>query len=211
MIEQQYLPRCFRVLQLKRSDTKMLDTLFQSGWGAYAMMLFMLIPFLCIFFYIIITKSIIDPSPSKATQKSFKRFEYMWLGLVVFVFVTVNVASIQYMPTVMTANAAAAGGDILNVDINAQSWSYDISEQTFETNRPIRFSAKSLDTMHSFAVYHPDGRMLFTMMLMPGMDDPTSLIYTFADPGTYTVRCLEYCGLSHHDMLDELTVVASSN
>ncbi|MBL95879.1 MAG: hypothetical protein CMF70_11330 [Magnetovibrio sp.] len=188
----------------------MFDALFQSGWGAYAMMLFMLIPFLCIFFYVVIRKSIIDPSPSTADKKSFKKFEYLWMGLVVFVFVTVNVASIQFMPTVITANAAASDENIFDVDVSAVSWSYDISEQTLEVGRPIRFSAKSEDTMHSFAVYHPDGRMLFTMMLMPKMDGPTSLIYTFKDPGTYTVRCLEYCGLSHHDMRDELTLVASN-
>lgn len=61
--------------------------------------------------------------------------------------------------------------------------------------------------MHSFAVYHPNGRVLFTMMLMPGLSKPTSLIHTFSEPGKYKVRCLEYCGIAHHGMRDELTVV----
>jgi cytochrome c oxidase subunit 2 len=111
------------------------------------------------------------------------------------------------MPTVSTVRAAASGQAITEVDVTAESWAYDISEQTIEVGRPIRFSGKSTDTMHSFAVYHPEGKVLFTMMLIPGMDTPTSLIHTFTEPGTYTVRCLEYCGLMHHEMRDELVVV----
>ena len=84
-----------------------------------------------------------------------------------------------------------------------------MSTREVEAGRPVRFSGRSSDTMHGFAVYHPNGRLLFTMMLMPGLSKPTSLIHTFEDPGTYKVRCLEYCGIAHHGMRDEITVVAA--
>ena len=45
---------------------------------------------------------------------------------------------------------------------------------------------------------------------MPGLEGPTSLIHTFKDAGTYTIRCLEYCGLAHHEMLDEIVVVENN-
>jgi cytochrome c oxidase subunit 2 len=45
-------------------------------------------------------------------------------------------------------------------------------------------------------------------MLIPGMA-PSSLIHTFTEPGTYTVRCLEYCGIAHHAMRDHLIVASS--
>ena len=70
--------------------------------------------------------------------------------------------------------------------------------------------AAASDTQHGFAVYHPDGRVLFTMLMMPGTTKPTSVVYTFKDPGKYTVRCLEYCGVAHHRMQDELTVVKAN-
>jgi cytochrome c oxidase subunit 2 len=60
--------------------------------------------------------------------------------------------------------------------------------------------------VHGFAVYHPDGRVLFTMMLIPGMK-PASLVHTFTEAGEYKVRCLEYCGIAHHAMQDRLVVV----
>jgi cytochrome c oxidase subunit 2 len=48
--------------------------------------------------------------------------------------------------------------------------------------------------------------MLFTMMLMPGLETPASIVHTFTEPGIYKVRCLEYCGAAHHEMRDEIVV-----
>jgi cytochrome c oxidase subunit 2 len=39
---------------------------------------------------------------------------------------------------------------------------------------------------------------------MPGYTN--RLIYQFDQPGTYTIRCLEYCGIGHQAMLRTLTV-----
>jgi cytochrome c oxidase subunit 2 len=114
------------------------------------------------------------------------------------------------MPTVITANAKASGVKTTNISVKAQSWDFDISEGTITVGKPVKFSGISTDTMHGFAVYHPNGKVLFTMMLMPGSSEPTSLIHTFTEPGTYTVRCLEYCGANHHEMRDEITVVANN-
>lgn len=185
----------------------MLNFFYLTGWGALSMVLFMFLPFMSVYLYIVFRKSFADPSPSNADGKTYVRLEWMWMGLIALVFVGVNVGSIQYMHTVSSAKAAASGQDIIDIEVTAESWSYDISEQTIEVGRPVRFSGTSLDTMHGFAVYHPNGKVLFTMMLMPGMERPTSLIHTFTEPGTYTVRCLEYCGLLHHEMRDELVVV----
>ena len=185
----------------------MVDSFYLTGWGALWMTLVLFIPFMLVFLYVIIKKSSSDSGD--AGTGNYARVEWLWIGLVAVVFVGVNVGSIGYMPTVVTANANASGQDILDVDVTAESWAYDISLSKIEAGRPVRFSGKSKDTMHSFAVYHPNGKVLFTMMLMPGLDKPTSLVHTFTEPGTYTVRCLEYCGLAHHEMLDEIVVVKS--
>jgi len=187
----------------------MLDFLYQSAWGAFTIMLFFQIPFLIVFFYIVYRKTQTDSGPSGTAEKRISRIEGLWITLVVALFIAVNAISIKYMPTVSTAQAAISGLDIQNVDVTAQSWSYQISERQIEVGRPVRFSVKSVDTMHGFAVYHPDGRMLFTMMLMPGMEQ-SSIIHTFTEPGKYKVRCLEYCGIAHHLMQDELIVANSS-
>ncbi len=188
----------------------MLDSLYLTGWGAFGITLFMFIPFVVVFLFVIRKSSSDSADPSIADDSGIVRAEWMWLGLVTLVFVGLNIASIGYMPTVATTRAVASGQDIVDINFTAESWSYDISEAAIEVGRPVRFSGKSLDTMHSFAVYHPNGKVLFTMMLMPGLEGPTSLIHTFKDAGTYTIRCLEYCGLEHHQMLDEIVVVENN-
>jgi cytochrome c oxidase subunit 2 len=192
-----------------REEADMLDALFTDR-GAFWMTLAMVGPFALVFIYVIWRKSVVDPSPAGTPRARISRIEAVWLVVVVAVFVAVNVASIRYMPTVATAHAATAPENVMRVDVSAQSWAFDLSQRKIEAGRPVRFSGRSTDTIHGFAVYHPDGRMLFTMMLMPGLKNPTSLVHTFKEPGRYRVRCLEYCGIAHHAMQDELQVVARS-
>ncbi len=182
----------------------MLDFMYQSSWGAFTIMLFFHVPFLLVFFYILYRKTAVDPGPSGTDDGRISRAEGLWITLVIVLFVGINVVSIKYMPTVSTAHAASAE-NIQNIDVTAQSWSYEISERQLEVGRPVRFSVKSADTVHGFGVYHPDGSVVFTMMLIPGMER-ASLIHTFTEPGKYRVRCLEYCGIAHHAMADELIV-----
>ena len=187
----------------------MLDFIYQSSWGAFTIMLFFQIPFLIIFFTVVYRKAHTDRNYSDADKRRISRAELLWLTIVVVLFVGVNVLSIKYMPTISTAQAAATEQNIQDVDVTARSWSYEISDRQVEVGRPVRFSVNSADTVHGFAVYHPDGRVLFTMMLIPGVE-PSSLIHTFTEPGTYKVRCLEYCGIAHHVMQDQLVVAARS-
>jgi cytochrome c oxidase subunit II len=183
----------------------MLDFLYQSGWGAFTVMLFFQIPFLIVFFYVVYRKAYAHPEPSGTDERRMSHTKTLWITTVIVLFVVVNVISIKYMPTYYTARAATTELDVQQVDVTAQSWAYQISDRELSVGRPVRFSAHSADTVHGFAVYHPDGGMLFTMMLVPGME-PASLIHTFTEPGRYKVRCLEYCGIAHHAMQDELIV-----
>lgn len=186
----------------------MFDWLYDSGWGAFTTMLFFQIPFLIAFFYVVYRKAFRNSAPSDTQAKRISHVETLWITVVVLLFVGVNVASIKYMPTFTTAQAAITEENIQDVEVTARSWSYQISEREFEVGRPVRFSVTSTDTVHGFAVYHPDGGILFTIMLIPGME-PSSLIHTFTEPGKYKVRCLEYCGIAHHVMQDELIVTPS--
>jgi len=187
----------------------MLDLLF-TGWGAFWMMLFMVVPFGLMFWYVIRRKSVVEPGPSATPRSKLARIEGVWLAVVFVVFVGVNLASLRFMPTIAAARAATSGEPLQEISFTAKSWGYDLSSRQIETGRPVRFSGKSSDTQHGFAVYHPDGRLLFTMMMIPGLARPTTLVHTFNDPGKYKVRCLEYCGIAHHGMMDELTVVKAN-
>ncbi|MFV0514804.1 MAG: hypothetical protein ACK5MY_14440 [Jhaorihella sp.] len=188
----------------------MLDFIYRTGWGAFAVMLLFQIPFLLVFLTVVFRKAYVNSGPSDISDARVSTLRRGWMALVIALFLIVNIVSIQFFPAIYTARAAASGAPAIDVSVDAQSWSYDMSSQDFVVGQPVRFNARSLDTMHGFAVYHPDGQVLFTMMLVPGVG-VSSLIYTFTEPGTYKVRCLEYCGLAHHDMSDEITVTEASS
>jgi len=185
----------------------MLDFLYQTGWGAFTIMLLFQIPFLLVFPYIVYRKCFVDSTPSNTNPRTITRLETVWIIIAIALFVIVNLYSISYMPMSRTAATVKTAPVIQEVDVTARSWSYDISNRQFEVGTPVRFSVKSVDTMHGFTVYHPNGNILFNMMLIPGLEKASSLVYTFTEPGKYKVRCLEYCGIAHHGMQDELIVV----
>ncbi|MBT3213602.1 MAG: hypothetical protein HN351_03055 [Deltaproteobacteria bacterium] len=184
----------------------MLDFLYTNGWGAFAVMLFFQLPFLYFFIKIVYRKAYIDKGASETESQKYPMMEGIWITTVVALFVLVNVLSVVYMPPVTTAAMIKQGGNFQEVDVTARSWFYEISEREYEVGRPVIFNAKSIDTVHGFAVYHPDGRILFTMMLVPGMEEASTLVHTFTEAGNYKVRCLEYCGIVHHGMQDVLVV-----
>lgn len=186
-----------------------MEYIYQSGWGAFAVMLLFQIPFLVVFLWVIMRKSGKGAGPSNTSTATVSRLKAGWLTLAIAMFLVVNLASIRFIPAIYSARAATSGVEPIDVKVEAQSWNYDMSAQEFVAGQPVRFNVKSLDTVHGFAVYHPDGHILFTMMLVPGVRE-SSLTYTFRDPGTYTVRCLEYCGMAHHEMNDEITVTAAA-
>ena len=194
----------------KFKGIKMLEFIYQSGWGAFTIMLVFQLPFIIGFFYIIYNRSRPNLQLADVSERNISNAKTAWITLVVVMFVVINLASIKYFPAVYTAKAAATQENVVEVSVKAESWSYEFSEQEFSVGQAIRFTANAVDTVHGFGLYHPDGRVIFTMMLVPGVG-PSSLIHIFKDPGTYKVRCLEYCGAAHHDMSDEIIVTQSSS
>lgn len=184
----------------------MIDYLFSNAWGAFIVLLCFHIPFFIVFFHIVNKKAFADPEPSHTEPEKYSVYRYGWIGLVVGLFIVINVVSIDYMPTIIDARAAT-DPDIRKVDVTAKLWGFEFSEQEFEAGETVRFQAKSIDAVHSFALFHPDGQLLFTMMLLPGAGSESAVVHTFDEPGEYTIRCLEYCGIAHHAMKRTMTVI----
>jgi cytochrome c oxidase subunit II len=99
---------------------------------------------------------------------------------------------------------ASASEDAVVVTVMGGQWSWEIAPQQVPADRPIIFKVTSNDVNHGFGVYDPDGTMLFQTQAMPGYVNEVR--YTFAKAGKYRVLCMEYCGLVHHDMIEEIEV-----
>lgn len=129
-----------------------------------------------------------------------------WLfGLAVIVLVAVNYQSLRKLPYV-SSMAAPSGAAMQTVDVVAEQWSWTISPSAFRVGQTAEFHVTSKDVNHGFAIYGPDMHIVAQTQAMPGYTNV--LRYTFTSPGTYQVMCLEYCGVAHHAMTADLTVVA---
>lgn len=94
------------------------------------------------------------------------------------------------------------------VDVVGQQWSWDLKPDKVRAGSPVEFLVTASDVNHGFAIYAPDGRIATQTQAMPGFTN--KLVHTFTEPGTYTVMCLEYCGIGHAPMTAELEVTAAS-
>jgi cytochrome c oxidase subunit II len=127
-----------------------------------------------------------------------------WLFLAaIAVLVGANYKTLGELPYVSPAIAGA--GDAQRVDVTGEQWSWTIEPSRVVAGRPVEFHVSAKDVNHGFAIYDPSLRIVAQTQAMPGYVN--LLRYTFTEPGTYKVLCLEYCGLVHHDMKSEITVV----
>jgi len=79
------------------------------------------------------------------------------------------------------------------------SWERDFSPVVKVTvGTTVEFRVTTLDVNHGFSLYGPGGDLVTQTQAMPGYVN--RLRVTFDQAGTYTVLCLEFCGMSHHRM-----------
>lgn len=92
------------------------------------------------------------------------------------------------------------------VEVVGRMWSWEITPDTVPVGVPVEFRVTSVDVNHGFGVYAPDGHMVTQTQAMPKYTN--HILYTFTEPGTYTVHCLEYCGVGHAPMKGSFDVLA---
>ncbi|MHA2250035.1 MAG: hypothetical protein ACXAD7_06720 [Candidatus Kariarchaeaceae archaeon] len=95
-------------------------------------------------------------------------------------------------------------GEVVTVTASQYAFSITYNGAAVSAANPLEtgvtyvFELRTTDTTHGFGLYDPDGVLLMQAQIVPGYT--TNLVHTFDDAGTYNVRCMEYCGISHHTM-----------
>lgn len=136
-----------------------------------------------------------------------------WLGitsvLCLFLLIWGMIASYQ-------ETSAASSSHTLVVNVTAQQWQWTFDYPQYgatshggqvielPVNRPVEFYATSKDVLHGFAV------LAFGIRVdaNPGQITTTAAI-TPSQTGSYTVRCVELCGLYHSYMWEAVNVVSA--
>lgn len=116
-------------------------------------------------------------------------------------------AFIGTIPFFPYLTAAAALQPALKVPVIAQQFVF-LMPDSFSLNQRILFEVTSRDVNHGFGIYNPEGQLIAQTQAMP--DYVNYLAVTFRQPGRYTVRCLEFCGVAHAVMEKEFTVEGAS-
>jgi cytochrome c oxidase subunit 2 len=155
-----------------------------------------------VFIYVIAQSGKSDDAAQVQKQSNFIRRWWFWV-LILFG-IGVAWGTLKPFPIPDQYNALKAAQV---VDVVGHQWYWTISRKELEAGTPVEFRVTSNDVNHGFAVYAPDNRIVVQTQAMP--DYTNKLLYTFHTPGTYRVLCLEYCGVAHHAMETQFTVVTA--
>ena len=149
--------------------------------------------------FVVVARSARQDVAYEQVQHVGYRVRRYWLVTLVVVGVTVIVLTFFYLPY---ASGSAAGRRVVEVKAGQFFWSF--SPSRVRAGAPLRFDVTSLDVNHGFGLYDPRGHLIGSVQAMPGYHNELDLTLTL--PGTYEVRCFEFCGLNHAVMFGTFTV-----
>lgn len=146
----------------------------------------------------------VDDEARRETVRRSHRLQAWAFGFLLVVFAIGSWATLHEFP-IPSQRTSVASDHV--VDVVGHMWYWQLSSTSLEAGKAIEFRVTSGDVNHGFAIYSPQGHILTQTQAMPGYTN--RLVYTFNEPGTYTIQCLEYCGMGHEPMKTTFEVVAA--
>ena len=151
--------------------------------------------------FVFVAANSVSKSNYQSIQKKASRARMLTFWGLVVVIVPVTAYTLTKLPY---PNYVSNKDNAKLVKVIAHQWHWEISDSTATVNEPVAYHVTSADVNHGFALYDPGLHIVAQTQAMPGY---TNVLYhTFDKPGTYTVLCLEYCGLLHHSMISTIQV-----
>lgn len=169
---------------------------------AWAISLWLMVLLAIAFIYVALKSK--DKADSAAVQSSASKVRSALFWIILVAGVPVTMLTLTDLPYAAKSDASAQ-----IVKVEGSQWSWDISPTTIVAGQPVEFHVTAIDVTHGFAIYDDTMTLLTQTQAMP--EYTNILKYTFAKAGTYKILCLEYCGMGHHEMSEELTVVAAGD
>ena len=134
---------------------------------------------------------------SEPNIEKMERGENWWAIMTVAILVILFAATFAGIPWLNRANADST------VQVRALQFAF-VAQPASVPAGTIDFEVKSDDVSHGFALYDPDNVMVAQIKVLPNV---TSTVTAKLDkPGPYTIRCLEFCGFNHHNMIGRIEV-----
>ncbi|MEM3096729.1 MAG: CRISPR-associated CARF protein Csa3, partial [Nitrososphaerota archaeon] len=172
-----------------------------TGLGALLLLIYLTTPFL-VAFLLIFYLSVRRGGRLGVLESGGRVSEVLWILLVGGLWAVINLASIGWLPSGL-GGVETGTEPSQTLTVEAGMWFFKVGADRLAPYTPTEIVAWSTDTMHGVGIYDPEGRLITTIMLMPGMRE--RLVLTL-QPGEYIIRCLEYCGDGHALMIGKFTV-----
>ena len=148
------------------------------------------------------------PDDAVAVKARLYRIRPWWFAALVALIVVALATTLARLPYADTHDPSLREGSLV-VEALGNQWYWRLSHTEVPAGTPIAFEVQAGDVNHSFAIYDDQDRLLVQAQAMPGYTNVVR--HVFERPGTYTIRCLEYCGVGHHVMTATLAVTAATS
>jgi cytochrome c oxidase subunit II len=129
-----------------------------------------------------------------------KRESYWGVAVIAFLVVTLGgtIIQIPYWSDTDTEGVEQ------RLTLTGRQFAWTIDPPRVRAGVKTQVTVRSADVNHAAGVYDPDGTFLKQVNALPGVAQ--TFVITFDRPGRYELRCMEFCGVDHHLMLNQIEV-----
>ncbi len=173
-----------------------------SGWAAFGVFLLLGAAWTAAWAFVA-ARSGGSPLGYEDVSRGAARVRRLLATPILLVLAVVYLVSLRWFPYPSFATQRL-GPPSVRVEVRARQWAWELSRTEVPANQPVEFAATAVDVNHGFGIYSPSGRLVAQVQAMPAYVN--RLVVSLPGPGTYTIRCLEYCGIPHHGMAATLEV-----
>jgi cytochrome c oxidase subunit 2 len=136
-----------------------------------------------------------------APRSALERRESYW-GIAVISFLVIalggTIFSIPYWSDTSTQATPQ------RIEVIGRQFAWTVNPTRVRAGVKTRVEVRSADVNHAVGLYDPDETLVKQVNVLPGVTQ--DFVITFSRPGTWRIRCLEFCGVDHHLMTNVVQV-----
>jgi cytochrome c oxidase subunit II len=136
-----------------------------------------------------------------ASRASLERREGYW-GIAVISFLVVVLAGTIFEIPYWSDNKRETTAQ--RVSITGRQFAWTVNPPRIKAGVKTTVQVRAVDVNHGLGVYNPNDTLIKQVNVLPGVVQ--QFVITFKKPGTYRLRCMEFCGVDHHLMENTLEV-----
>jgi cytochrome c oxidase subunit II len=136
-----------------------------------------------------------------ASRETLEKREGYW-GVAVVTFLVAVIGGTIFQIPYWSDNSSAKTPQ--SIEITGRQFAWTLDPPRVKAGLETRIEVRAVDVNHAIGIYDPGGTLIKQVNVLPGVVQ--TIVLTFDRAGVYKVRCLEFCGVDHHLMENDLEV-----